>query len=222
MAEVIGAAPIQSPAPVRSSESLKAPRVDVFDDLADLILLDPIHDVNEKMGWPVIKEAGTDMRRPCFRSRHSSNPRSTDSDRRHGSAKRRAYVWARRKSISLLRVRSGERRPGRASAGGPGSVDRRANQFPDGELRSLSVARRERGYREAPARMAFRDRGSESFPPGSLGGRWTRPDVRRADRRVEFGRSPKPTRSRYGSPMSSDCPTGNLPPPSGIMPIGSR
>jgi hypothetical protein len=31
------------------------PQVQVFDDLADLILLDPIHDVSETMGWPVAR-----------------------------------------------------------------------------------------------------------------------------------------------------------------------
>lgn len=34
------------------------PQVQVFDDLADLILLDPIHDVSEAMGWPVLPNAG--------------------------------------------------------------------------------------------------------------------------------------------------------------------
>jgi len=29
------------------------PRIDVYDDLADLIVLDPIHEVNEQLGWPV-------------------------------------------------------------------------------------------------------------------------------------------------------------------------
>jgi hypothetical protein len=31
----------------------EAPQLQVFEDLADLILLDPIHDVNEALGWPV-------------------------------------------------------------------------------------------------------------------------------------------------------------------------
>jgi hypothetical protein len=31
------------------------PTVEVFDDLADLILADPIHDVEEAAGWPVRK-----------------------------------------------------------------------------------------------------------------------------------------------------------------------
>jgi Coenzyme PQQ synthesis protein D (PqqD) len=33
----------------------KPPTVDVFDDLADLIMADPIHDVEEASGWPVRK-----------------------------------------------------------------------------------------------------------------------------------------------------------------------
>ncbi|PLW76635.1 PqqD family protein [Cohaesibacter celericrescens] len=32
-----------------------APKTDMFDDLADLILADPIHDVEEEAGWPVRK-----------------------------------------------------------------------------------------------------------------------------------------------------------------------
>jgi hypothetical protein len=31
----------------------EAPQLQIFDDLADLILLDPIHDVNEALGWPI-------------------------------------------------------------------------------------------------------------------------------------------------------------------------
>ena len=31
----------------------EAPQLQIFKDLADLILLDPIHDVNEALGWPV-------------------------------------------------------------------------------------------------------------------------------------------------------------------------
>ena len=33
----------------------KPPTVEVFDDLADLIMADPIHDVEEASGWPVRK-----------------------------------------------------------------------------------------------------------------------------------------------------------------------
>jgi hypothetical protein len=31
------------------------PQIEVFEDLADLILLDPIHDVNEQLGWPAVR-----------------------------------------------------------------------------------------------------------------------------------------------------------------------
>jgi hypothetical protein len=33
----------------------RVPLVEVFDDLADLILADPVHDVDEGAGWPVQK-----------------------------------------------------------------------------------------------------------------------------------------------------------------------
>ncbi|WP_165614980.1 PqqD family protein [Yoonia tamlensis] len=33
-----------------------APTVDVYDDLSDLILADPIHDVDEQQGWPKLPE----------------------------------------------------------------------------------------------------------------------------------------------------------------------
>ena len=36
--------------------STELPAVEVFDDLADLILADPIHDVEESQGWPVLKQ----------------------------------------------------------------------------------------------------------------------------------------------------------------------
>jgi hypothetical protein len=31
--------------------------VDVYDDLADLVVVDPIHDVDEPVGWPAVKQA---------------------------------------------------------------------------------------------------------------------------------------------------------------------
>jgi len=31
----------------------ETPHLQIYEDLADLILLDPIHDVNEALGWPV-------------------------------------------------------------------------------------------------------------------------------------------------------------------------
>jgi hypothetical protein len=33
----------------------EVPHIEVFEDLADLILLDPIHDVNEQLGWPTVR-----------------------------------------------------------------------------------------------------------------------------------------------------------------------
>ncbi len=33
------------------------PRLDVFDDMVDLITCDPIHEVDEDLGWPVKREA---------------------------------------------------------------------------------------------------------------------------------------------------------------------
>ncbi len=35
---------------------MAAPQVETFDDMADLIKADPIHDVDEEFGWPVRKE----------------------------------------------------------------------------------------------------------------------------------------------------------------------
>ncbi|WP_258052089.1 PqqD family protein [Mesorhizobium sp. INR15] len=32
-------------------------KVDLHDDLADLIVVDPIHDVEEPLGWPAVKQA---------------------------------------------------------------------------------------------------------------------------------------------------------------------
>lgn len=37
-----------------TSEPLK---VDIHDDLADLIVVDPIHEVQEPLGWPAVKQA---------------------------------------------------------------------------------------------------------------------------------------------------------------------
>jgi hypothetical protein len=37
-----------------SSEPLK---VEIHDDLADLIVVDPIHEVDEPLGWPAVKQA---------------------------------------------------------------------------------------------------------------------------------------------------------------------
>lgn len=35
----------------------QAPQVDAYDDLSDLILADPIHDVDEEAGWPAVSAA---------------------------------------------------------------------------------------------------------------------------------------------------------------------
>lgn len=55
---VPGAEPPVNPAPAASLEKLgqaeEKPRVTVFDDLADLFLADPIHDVARNAGWPVL------------------------------------------------------------------------------------------------------------------------------------------------------------------------
>jgi hypothetical protein len=37
----------------------QAPALTGFDDMADLILADPIHDVEEEIGWPVLKRNPT-------------------------------------------------------------------------------------------------------------------------------------------------------------------
>jgi len=60
VAEVIGKTQAAGTSANLRDEAYEPPRLDVFDDLAELILLDPIHDVNEKMGWPVIKVTRAD------------------------------------------------------------------------------------------------------------------------------------------------------------------
>ena len=57
-------APTDTPAQPLSGElsaALAASReplkVDVHDDLADLIIVDPIHEVEEPLGWPAVKQA---------------------------------------------------------------------------------------------------------------------------------------------------------------------
>jgi hypothetical protein len=35
----------------------ESPRIEVFDDLAELISADPIHDVDEQVGWPTPRPA---------------------------------------------------------------------------------------------------------------------------------------------------------------------
>jgi hypothetical protein len=51
-----------SPSPVmdypdRLANTVEKPDVVIFDDLADLFKADPIHDVEEPVGWPAIRQA---------------------------------------------------------------------------------------------------------------------------------------------------------------------
>ncbi len=61
--ELLAADSSQPPAPVGSTirEAVKGlldkPILEIHDDLADLIIADPIHDSDESMGWPVRKAA---------------------------------------------------------------------------------------------------------------------------------------------------------------------
>lgn len=60
--QLIVARPDMAPAPLSSAcaerlrNSVEAPDVAVFDDMADLFIADPIHDVDEPSGWPVVKQ----------------------------------------------------------------------------------------------------------------------------------------------------------------------
>jgi hypothetical protein len=47
-----------APAPETASGPFEAPLLSVHDDMQDLIMMDPIHDVNE-MGWPTRKAEAT-------------------------------------------------------------------------------------------------------------------------------------------------------------------
>lgn len=47
----LDAAPAQAPLPHLAAAAFEAPRLEAFTDLADLLLLDPVHDVTEA-GWP--------------------------------------------------------------------------------------------------------------------------------------------------------------------------
>lgn len=54
------AEPAGTPSPAlldRLAAAKEPPEVTVFDDLADLFLADPIHDVEEPTGWPAVKQA---------------------------------------------------------------------------------------------------------------------------------------------------------------------
>ncbi|MCG3267384.1 PqqD family peptide modification chaperone [Yoonia sp. I 8.24] len=42
--------------PAQVQDFATAPLIEVYDDLSDLILADPIHDVDEERGWPKVPE----------------------------------------------------------------------------------------------------------------------------------------------------------------------
>jgi hypothetical protein len=42
--------------PTQAQDFASAPSIEVYDDLSDLILADPIHDVDEEQGWPKLPE----------------------------------------------------------------------------------------------------------------------------------------------------------------------
>ncbi len=60
--QLIAARPDLAPAPLdgavaeRLRSCSEGPDVTVFDDMADLFIADPIHDVDEPSGWPVVKQ----------------------------------------------------------------------------------------------------------------------------------------------------------------------
>jgi hypothetical protein len=43
--------------PIEEGWPGEAPEIEVFDDLAELIFADPIHDVDERVGWPTPRPA---------------------------------------------------------------------------------------------------------------------------------------------------------------------
>ena len=45
------------PSTINEAWAGDAPRIEVFDDLAELIFADPIHDVDEQAGWPTPRPA---------------------------------------------------------------------------------------------------------------------------------------------------------------------
>jgi len=44
-----------STASINALWTSEAPKIEVFDDLAELLLADPIHDVDEEAGWPTLR-----------------------------------------------------------------------------------------------------------------------------------------------------------------------
>ncbi|MEJ6479486.1 MAG: PqqD family protein [Octadecabacter sp.] len=47
----------EPPVPAEKLTLDGAPRIDVYDDLSDLILADPIHDVDTEKGWPKLPDS---------------------------------------------------------------------------------------------------------------------------------------------------------------------
>jgi hypothetical protein len=50
------AVPLDAGLAERLRDCSEGPDVTVFDDMADLFVADPIHDVDEPSGWPVVKQ----------------------------------------------------------------------------------------------------------------------------------------------------------------------
>ena len=44
-----------STASINALWTAETPKIEVFDDLAELLLADPIHDVDEEAGWPTLR-----------------------------------------------------------------------------------------------------------------------------------------------------------------------
>lgn len=57
--QTVGASPSLEEAKVLAAlnQDVRPPKLEAFDDMAELILSDPIHDVDEDLGWPVKREA---------------------------------------------------------------------------------------------------------------------------------------------------------------------
>lgn len=53
-----GSAPLLAPSDDDGAAEFPAPRLERYTDMQDLLLLDPIHDVDER-GWPNAVDAGT-------------------------------------------------------------------------------------------------------------------------------------------------------------------
>lgn len=51
------AQPLSQALAAQLASAAEPAQVDIHDDLADLILVDPIHEVEEPQGWPAVKQA---------------------------------------------------------------------------------------------------------------------------------------------------------------------